>query len=267
LFVLLVAVFTSGVIKLRNVFIAGLVGIVLLITGAWWSAIKIEYRTYLDQGSHLQTVLVGFEDRIAFLMNKLSQVDAETMRQGFERLAARVGYIDYLAATMRHVPSAVPFQQGAQIGATVLHILEPRLLFPDKPALEGDTDVLEKYTGLHFGKSSGTGSSVSMGYVAELYVDFGVLGAVAGTFIMGFLVGRIFRFVVSWQPLPVIVNYGLAMILMMTFTQFDESLIKLVGSFLTALGAVLVLRRFLLPYLLASLGLRFESKLVSAPAA
>ena len=227
----------------------------LLMAGAWWSAIKLEYRDYLDQGSRQQAVLVPFEDRLTFLMSKLSQVDSQTIRVGFERLALRVGYVDFLAATMRYVPSALPFQGGAQISATVMHVLEPRLLFPDKPPLPSDSEILQKYTGIRFGQSSSAGTSVSLGYVAELYVDFGVPGAVLGTFIMGLLGGRAFRFVVSSNSLPAVINYGLAVMLAMTVTQFDEALIKIVGSFLTTLGVILVLRRYVLPHLLTYLAL------------
>ena len=263
-FVLIVATF-SGRSKLlsRRTFVAMGVGIALLMLGAWWSAIKRDYRHYLDQGSNQQVVLVPIEDRFAFLMNKLSEVDNDTMLRGFRLLARRVGYVDYLAATMRHIPANMPFQEGAQIGATVLNVLEPRLLFPDKPPLPSDTKILEKYTGLHFGKSSGPGSSVSIGYVAELYVDFGVPGAVVGTFIMGLLAGRAFKFVISSGSMPISINYGLALTLAMTMTQFDEALIKIVGSFVTALATVLVLRRFLLPYLLAFLGLPVQRSVLA----
>ena len=266
-FVLLVATFWRGSkFGSGRVLIAMVVATALLMAGAWWSAIKLEYRDYLDQGSRQQAVLVPFEDRLSFLMSKLSQVDSQTIRVGFERLALRVGYVDFLAATMRHVPSALPFQDGAQIGATVMHVLEPRLLFPDKPPLPSDTEILQKYTGIRFGQSSGAGTSVSLGYVAELYVDFGVPGAVLGTFIMGLLGGRAFRFVVSSHSLPAVINYGLAVMLAMTVTQFDEALIKIVGSFLTTLGVILVLRRFLLPHLLNVLALPYQRRVLAQPA-
>jgi hypothetical protein len=32
-----------------------------------------------------------------------------------------MGYIDFLSATMRNVPSRLPFQDGAQIGAAIMH--------------------------------------------------------------------------------------------------------------------------------------------------
>jgi hypothetical protein len=262
-FVLIVATFAGGFKPLRKAFMAMGIGTALLLSGAWWSAIKTEYRNYLDQGSSRQVVLVPIEDRIAFLMNKLSEVDGQTMFRGFDLLARRIGYVDFLAATMRHIPANMPFQEGAQIGATVMNVLEPRLLFPDKPPLTSDTEILEKYTGIHFGRSSSAGSSVSLGYVAELYGDFGMLGAVVGTFIMGLLAGRTFRFVISSGSMPVSINYGLAVMLAMTMTQFDEALIKIIGSFLTVLVIILVLRRFLLSHLLTFLGLPDQRRVLA----
>src|SRR5262249_55224683 len=153
----------------------------------WWSAIKTDYRTFLDQGTGQQVVLVSFEDRIEFLLKQLADVNGETIDEGFKRLALRLGYIDFLAATMGYVPSNLPFQDGRQIGATIINVLQPRLLFPDKEPLPSDSEILEKYTGITFGGSSGAGTSVSLGYLAELYVDFGPFGAVIATFILGLL--------------------------------------------------------------------------------
>lgn len=263
-FVLLVAIFSiSSKFRPRNIIVSLTVGGTLLLMGIWWSAIKTEYRKFLDQGSMQQIVLVPFEDRIAFLLNKLVQFDGQTMNNGFERLVKRVGYVNYLSAVMRHVPSSLPFQDGAQIGETVMHVLQPRVLFPDKAPVPSDSEVLEKYTGFRWGASSGSGTSVGIGYVAELYVDFGWIGAVVGTFIMGVLVGLAFRYVCAPGSLPEIISYGLAVMLAMTLTQFDEALIKIVGSFVTTLAVVLVLRRILLPQLLTKLGLSDQRKVLA----
>jgi hypothetical protein len=254
--VVVVAMFAGGAkLSWERIFAAATATAVLLALSVWWSAIKTEYRDYISRGSIQQVVAIPFADRISFLLEKLSQVDGETMSSGFDRAARRIGYVDYLAATMRHVPSHMPYQDGAQIGATIMHVLQPRLLFPDKPPLQSDTEVLQKYTGLRYGKSSSASTSVSMGYVAELYVDFGPLGAIVGTFTMGLFAGRALRFVSLSPSLPVFVNYGLAVMLAMTLTSFEESLIKIVGGFITTLCVVLVLRRFLLPRMLALLGL------------
>ena len=254
-FVLLIGLFAArSRIRWSTVIAAALVCIILLLMGAWWSAIKREYRSFLSQGTRQQVVVVPIEDRIAFLANKLFEIDEQTIAQGFELLVHRVGYIDYLAATMRHVPFRMPHQDGAQLGGTIMHVLQPRLLFPDKPPLPSDSEVLEKYTGFRWGDSSGSDTSVSLGYVAELYVDFGPYGTVLGTFIMGLLIGRTYRYVSSSRSLPAVMNYGLAVMLAMTMTQFDQALIKMVGAFVTTFVMILVLRRFVLPHLLKVLG-------------
>jgi len=266
-FVLIVSIFSAPTKhRPRILLIGSAVGGTLLLMAIWWSAIKNEYRTFLDKGSSQQVVLVPFEDRIEFLLNKLVQVDGETIEDGLTRLAYRIGYVDFLAATMRNVPSNLPFQNGEQIGATMMNVLQPRLLFPDKPPLPNDSDILEKYTGINFGESSGSGTSVSLGYVAELYVDFGPFGAVIATFIMGLLGGRAIRYVYSSGSLPAIVSYGLAVMLSMTMTQFEQALIKMVGGFLTSLAVVLVLRKFLLPPLLTMLGLSDQRKVLAQAA-
>ena len=84
-FVLIVAIFAVRT-KLRpgTVLIGIAVGGTLLLMAIWWSAIKNEYRAFLDQGSSQQVVLVPFEDRIEFLLNKLVQVDGETIDDGFD---------------------------------------------------------------------------------------------------------------------------------------------------------------------------------------
>jgi hypothetical protein len=254
--VVVVAVFAGGAkLSWERVLAAAAAAAVLLGLGVWWSAIKMEYRGYISQGANQQVVSIPFADRISFLFEKLSQVDGETMGNGLKLAAKRTGYVDFLAATMGHVPSHMRFQDGAQIGATIMHVLQPRLFFPDKPPLPSDTEILQKYTGFRYGKSTSASTSVSVGYVAELYVDFGPLGAIVGTFIMGLLSGRAVRSVSFSPSLPILVNYGLAVMLAMTLTSFEESLIKMVGGFITTLCVVLVLRRFLLPRMLALFGL------------
>ena len=72
---------------------------------------------------------------------------------------------------------------------------------------------------------------------------------------MGLLIGKAVRFVSSSNSLPATVNYGLTIMLVMTFTQFDEALIKIAGSILTTFIAVLILQRVFLYQLLMRVGL------------
>lgn len=262
LFVILVGLFSARPKLGPRSVLAGLaVAMVLLLLGAWWSAIKKEYRTYVSMGSRQQVVLVPVEDRLAFLARKMFEANGATISQGFELLAQRWGYLDFLASTMRNVPSRLPFEDGARIGDAVMHVLQPRLLFPDKPPLLSDSDVLQKYTGIYYGQSSGADTSVSLGYVAELYIDFRAGGTIAAMFLLGLLVGLAFRWLCSSFAMPMLVNYGLAVMLTTSVTQFDQSLIKTAGAFVTTFLAVLILKRFLLPPLLKMMGPAGQQKI------
>ena len=133
-FVLLVGVFSVHPRLKPGTILGGLVaGSVVLALGAFWSATKGNYRSFASGHSVEQVIVVPVEDRLGYLMNKMYESDWTTMSIGFDRLARRWGYVDFLAATMRNVPAHMPYENGALIGAAVMHVIEPRLLFPDKP--------------------------------------------------------------------------------------------------------------------------------------
>ena len=254
-FVLLVGVFSVHPKLKPRTILGGLVaGSILLMLGAFWSATKHDYRSFANGHSAQQVIVVPIEERLGYLMNKIYESDWTTMRIGFNRLAQRWGYVDFLAATMRNVPAHVPYENGALLGAAIMHVIEPRLLFSDKPRLD-DNQLTAKYAGSRFldvGRSSGT--SIGLGYVAELYIDFGVPGTIVVMFVLGLLGGRCFRFVSSSPSLPTIVNSGLAVILSTSVTLFETSLSKTVGSFVTTVIVIFALRMFLLPSLLNLFG-------------
>lgn len=60
----------------------------------------------------------------------------------------------------------------------------PRAMWEDKPSLVGGNYLVSKYTGIDFNEDT----SVGIGQVMELYVNFGVTGIVIGYFMLGLLV-------------------------------------------------------------------------------
>jgi O-antigen polysaccharide polymerase Wzy len=231
-----------------------LAGIVLPL-GAFWSAIKIEYRGYISGGAWGQTVLVPLDERLGYLMNGALKADGEMMLSGFDAMARRWGYVDLLSATMRNVPAQVPFENGALIGGVVMHVLQPRLLFPGKPPVPNDTERAVQYSGIGFNEGGNAeDTSISLGYVAELYVDFGIVGTLVAMFILGFLCGRAVRYLTASTTLPAIVSSGLAMVLMMSMASFEQALPKMIGAAITTFIVILALRSYFLPFLLRMLG-------------
>ena len=59
--------------------------------------------------------------------------------------------------------------------------LVPRILWPGKPTFAGSGDLVSRFTGIHFA----AGTSVGIGHVMELYMNFGVPGLVVGFGVIG----------------------------------------------------------------------------------
>ncbi len=138
-----------------------------------WSAVKREYREYVSQGSVSQMVLVSPEEARLKLFELMGEVDQVKYREGIETLVNRLGYIQFFSACLDYVPRVVPHQYGEVYLAAVQHYLVPRFLNPDKEVLD-DSKHTSRYTGIQLSGLK-EGSSFSLGYIADAYVDFGPL--------------------------------------------------------------------------------------------
>lgn len=180
-------------IEIGTVAKIAVVGVLLMVMGAAWTAVKPQYRSILSGGSGQQTTVIGQGEQVAVLYNLVANLDREDLAEGIEPLAERVAYVDFFGYALGYVPNVVPHQQGGQWGAAIKHILTPRILFPDKPALVSDSEVTNTYTGLLVaGVAEGT--SISIGYVGESYVDFGPVWMFVPIFLVGLWRGLMYRF-------------------------------------------------------------------------
>jgi hypothetical protein len=66
----------------------------------------------------------------------------------------------------------------------VIYALIPRAIWMDKPYFAGTAGLVSRYTGRYFAK----GTSVGMGPLMELYVNFGSVGVAIGFFVLGMTV-------------------------------------------------------------------------------
>jgi hypothetical protein len=233
--------------RLSVVSIAGaVVGVAAMLSvSIFWSAIKPQYRDFLNEGVGGQVAAQPLGDRIAFVADAANHMDAERLRFGVTSLVARTSYIDFLAKTIEYVPTYRPHTNGSQIGQALVHILTPRILFPDKPPTPLDTAVTAEFTGLRM--ANDTGASISIGYVGEFYIDFGFIGSCLCTFAMGALGGLCLYLLRIRFEMSMMVNYGLAVAALLQFSLFETALIKFLGGAVTALIAALLLQRFILP--------------------
>jgi hypothetical protein len=216
-----------------------------IYAGVLWTAVKDQYRDYATAGSGQHFVSIDSGSARAKLVTLIGDVNSDVAAAGANQLANRLRYVDYLAHTIAHVPAAVPHENGALLGQAVLHVLTPRILFPDKPALVPDTEMTKKYTGLDLYAAQDT--SISIGYFGDAYIDFGWPGMYIALLFVGLLQGFIYRTLVQMRNVHPLLCYGMAASAFLYTALFEITLIKLVGGLLSNFIVIYVLGLFVLP--------------------
>jgi hypothetical protein len=226
-----------------NLVLLSFVSIILVLI---WTEIKVPYRTFLNQGTLTQNVLVPVEERVLKFVELTSEVEIENLYDNFEILSKRIAYIDFFAYAMRTVPSLKPFANGEIWGSIFIHILTPRILFPDKPKLVSDSDLTNEYTELSVAGGD-KGSSIGLGYFAQSYIDFGPFLMFLPIFLVGMLMGFIYKYAISNSG-SLVFGYSFVVCFLVDFYQIEIDRVKLVGGLVTNLIFMVLLIKFVLPH-------------------
>lgn len=264
LFVTLIAV---GAVFLRmnakTVLMGAACGAFLLILGSAWTVVKPEYRAFLDTQAREGTSSRSEQiTKLAELAFGLTRAD---LAEGMEPLFRRVAYVEFFAHVTDYVPEVVPHERGALWLASVQHVLTPRLLNPNKPELPSDSELTMQYTGLRLaGVEAGT--SISIGYMGESYIDFGPLGMFVPIFILGLLWGLMYRYFVV-RARAQIIGYSIAVAVLLSAYMFEIAGLKLLGGMTMGFIVFALLMRFLEPVIWRWLTLGAGERAASWPLA
>jgi hypothetical protein len=228
-------------LRLSDMLIVGAAGALLIGLAIFWSAVKSDYRLFVNGGSGAQIVVRPIGERIGYMGNAFFAMNARRFADGFNRLVARHGYTEYLALTMANVPEFRPHEDGQLTLSVLDHVLTPRFLFPDKSPLPSDTAIMTNYTGLRDRWSDNT--SISIGYLGELYVDFGAFGALLATGVIGALVGGVYRALARRDDAHALLTAGFCVMATLPIAYFGLAYIKVMGAFVSSSAIALVLQR------------------------
>jgi hypothetical protein len=128
-----------------------------------------------------------------------------------------------------------------------MHILTPRLLFPDKATLTPDVLNTQHYSGLLLTWKTNQNTEIPMGYMAESYIDFGPVGMFAAIFLLGALYGLQYRYIIT-RTRHLIFAFGAAPVVMMPASHYEYTIVKILGSSIATFLVFLIAYRFLAPY-------------------
>jgi hypothetical protein len=187
-------------------------------------------------------------DRLADLSSAWLERSPSEMVSDIESLVDRLWTVYYPALALDLVPAVVPHENGALLWRTVLHVLTPRLFFPDKPALESDSEMVRKYAGVWVAGAD-ENTSIAFGYAGESYVDFGVPLMFLPVLAYGLLMGAAYRLWFLLIRRRELATAAAVVIFWLALYLFERSWTNMLGLSLTLFGylggAVFLLDRFL----------------------
>ena len=223
-----------------------IMAVLTLVVGLYWTAIKPEYRNFVGGGESAQMVVVGKGEAIQKIFELVVQVDSTQLEKATTDLARRFAEIDMFSAVIAYVPTALDHQWGKLWFDAISRPFMPRIFFPDKAVID-ESELTNQYTGLSV-SGSAHGTQISMGYIADSYIDFGEFGMMGAIFLFGCFIGYSYRWQVSHPAGIGLLGCGLASSSLIQFTSIGASSAKLVGGIVVCLPVALIVLKFVVPH-------------------
>ena len=180
---------------MRHWAFAGVLAAVLAASSLVWISVRGELRQEIDDELISNSRMERF-DRARTLSTGLLSQAASDYTEAATTLIDRLWAIKYPAMALERVPTYVPHTNGDMMWDAVTHLVTPRFLYPDKPDLISDSELVRKYAGANVAGAE-QNTSIAFGYSAESYVDYGLPWMFVPVIVWGLLLGVAFQMWIS----------------------------------------------------------------------
>ena len=172
-----VAIFCATFVRPRWVLVAG-------FTIAAYCGISV-FVAYMQTRTEIRAAVWGGEgvaERLAPMLHAASRVRPFdfTNQSDLVTFDGRMDQSYLVGLAVERLSQSEDFARGETLVKAALGLI-PRIFWPDKPASGGSGGLVSRFTGLQFAQ----GTSVGIGPVMELYVNFGVPCVIIGFFLIG----------------------------------------------------------------------------------
>lgn len=198
-----------------------------------WTAVKKDYREYASDGNNTQAVQIDFSERLEYLQKLTSNLSDSDIKQAFYEFLERLSYVNFFGVVLQEVPEYIPHQSGAIWLDAFIRPFTPRILFPEKTAIN-DSERTNYFTGLNVAGND-RGTSVSLGYMAEAYIDFGKTGMMLVIFLYGCFIGLVYRWFTNIPDANGLLGMGLATHILYTAAPLESSITKVFGGLMISI--------------------------------
>lgn len=242
-FVLVLALAAAGrQVSWGRVLAAVGLGALLFLVGVIWTAVKNEYRSFVSGGAEVQVVVIDFWTRMGVLAEMVGGLDASTLIEAVDNALIRISYVDFFGVVLDYVPTFVPHEHGALWWDAISRPFMPRLFFPAKAVID-DSERTNLYTGLGVAGSD-KGTSISIGYIGETYIDFGEFGMIAAIFLYGAFLGLCYRWFVRETSSSGLFGMALITSVLLGASLLESSITKVFGGIIVGLLVAWLLLRY-----------------------
>jgi hypothetical protein len=210
-----------------------------------WTAIKGDYRAYVSSGEASQMVKVDYLDGMEKMGELISNLDSTKLTDAVNAFLSRTAYVEFFSLVLTYVPQVLPHEGGALWMDAISRPFMPRILFPSKTPIN-DSERTVKYTGQSLAGAD-EGTSISIGYVGESYIDFGRYLMMVVLFGYGVLVGKIYRWLHEHRNGRGLLGMGLASAVLYVAGTLEASITKVFGSIIVSLLVSVLILYFVVP--------------------
>jgi len=215
------------------------IGIIAFAAVVWvslvWIAIKDEYR------ADIITLPIG--ERAAWLFDNYTTGPTDYSITN-TKLLERIGYTKLFSLVLEADNNGSLITDSHFYQNAVMHIIQPRVIFTDKPALN-DSPITERLVQWKIG----AGTSIGVGFVTQAYVDFGFPGLLIPLGFMGLMAGYVVQYFMT-RRLPTVVCQALTVAVLFLNFRFETDIDKMLGGFVTDVIAMGLVAKFVFPVML-----------------
>jgi hypothetical protein len=223
---------------------AGVLALLVVALAIVWTAVKGEYRIFVSGGQAAQIVAVDLGARLTKLYELAANLHVEALTGAVDQLLRRLTYVEFFSVVLTNVPAYIPHTLGAILWDAIIRPFMPRVLFVDKEVID-DTARTNLYTDGLAGSSEAT--SISLGYIAEAYIDFGSIGMFAALLGIGLFYGAIYRVLAHWRRSQGLLGVAVAAAVLVSVGAMENSFTKVFGSVIVSLVVATMMIVFIVP--------------------
>lgn len=227
-----------------------IVAVLLVLMLVWQGGLKRDTRVAFDRGYASASPLERVTQFASGVEEALPDLFADP-EPYVEKLVERVSYVTFFSIVLDHVPTREPHAEGELLKMAIANSTMPRILFPEKPVLPSDSYYTKRFTGLNVADNL---TSISIGYMAEFYADWGLTGMFLSVFLYGAWIGLMAALLRWFCPVPVL-GAGVLIVALLTVSDFEHQFVKGFAAINASVVFMLAVLFALRPWLVRSLGI------------